>query len=489
MVEEIYLLLPMFILSVAIIVFLIVDGIWKNKTVNFWGSIISLLLSFVVTFWSMQYLDFAHNPDYSKFITKGFLAFNGFSYYFDLIFFFAGILTILASRDYQRANYKELNEFYTLVLISTFGMTIISHSNNLLALFLGIETMSLSFYVLAGFFRKSQQSVEAGIKYFLLGAFATGFLVYGIAFVYGATKSIDFSSIALAVQSGNFTSIYLAIGIGLIFIGLSFKVAAFPFHQWAPDVYTGAPTTVSAFMSTAGKASAIFALFLVAKSILLPMRGLEATLKTVANIQTILAVISALTMLVGNFIALVQKDVKRMLAYSSVAHAGYLLMGIVANNPEGWNAIGFYALAYLFMQFGAFTILSLGEKEDNKFNTIEDYYGFSKKHPFLAGTMSVFMLSLAGIPPFAGFFGKYFLFLSAIKAGYLWLTIIAVISSIISMYYYIGLILAMYFKEQKEGIEPRFGLPFVAVLFCLFATILFGLIPQYVIDFTYLLLG
>ncbi|MFN3270721.1 MAG: NADH-quinone oxidoreductase subunit N, partial [Candidatus Kapaibacteriota bacterium] len=207
------------------------------------------------------------------------------------------------------------------------------------------------------------------------------------------------------------------------------------------------------------------------------------------NMQTILAVISALTMLVGNFIALVQKDVKRMLAYSSVAHAGYLLMGIVANNPEGWNAIGFYALAYLFMQFGAFTILSLGEKEDNKFNTIEDYYGFSKKHPFLAGTMSVFMLSLAGIPPFAGFFGKYFLFLSAIKAGYLWLTIIAVISSIISMYYYIGLILAMYFKEQKEGIEPRFGLPFVAVLFCLFATILFGLIPQYVIDFTYLLLG
>ncbi len=286
---------------------------------------------------------------------------------------------------------------------------------------MGLKRCLLVFTFWLVFFRKSQQSVEAGIKYFLLGAFATGFLVYGIAFVYGATKSIDFSSIALAVQSGNFTSIYLAIGIGLIFIGLSFKVAAFPFHQWAPDVYTGAPTTVSAFMSTAGKASAIFALFLVAKSILLPMHGLEATLKTVANIQTILAVISALTMLVGNFIALVQKDVKRMLAYSSVAHAGYLLMGIVANNPEGWNAIGFYALAYLFMQFGAFTILSLGEKEDNKFNTIEDYYGFSKKHPFLAGTMSVFMLSLAGIPPFAGFFGKYFLFLSCNQG---WLSLV-----------------------------------------------------------------
>lgn len=487
MIEEFYLLLPMIILSIAIIILLVVDGVWKNKKVNFWGSLLSLLIAFISIFISIQYI--GENYDYSRFVTKGFLSFSGFSYYFDMIFVFAAILTLMSSRDYQRVKYKELNEFYTLVLIATFGMTIISHSNNLLALFLGIETMSLSFYVLAGFFRTSHQSVEAGIKYFLLGAFATGFLVYGIAFVYGSTKAIDFATISIALKGGNFNSVFLAIGIALIFIGLAFKIAAFPFHQWAPDVYTGAPTTVSAFMSTAGKASAVFALFLIAKAILLPMQGMTLLSHSASNILSILAVISALTMLVGNFIALVQKNVKRMLAYSSVAHAGYLLMGIVANNVEGWNAIAFYALAYLFMQFGAFSLLSLSEKSENDFNTIEDYYGFSKKHPLLAGTMAVFMLSLAGIPPFAGFFGKYFLFVSAIKAGFLWLTIVAVISSIISMYYYIGLILAMYFKEYKEGIEPRFGLSFVAVLLCLFATILFGLIPQYVIDFTYNLLG
>lgn len=489
MIEEIYLTLPHILLSVSIIIWLVVDGIWKNKSLNFWGVLTSLVLSFLSVFVSLQYIYFAENFDYSKFVTKGLLSFDGFSYFFDLLFIFASILTVVSSRDYQRVKYKELNEFYTLVLISVFGMTVISHSNNFITLFLGIETMSLSFYVLAGFFRKSIQSVEAGIKYFLLGAFATGFLVYGIAFVYGATKSLYFSNVALAIKATYLNELYIAIGLGLIFIGLAFKVAAFPFHQWAPDVYTGAPTTISAFMSTAGKASAIFALFLVAKNIVLPFSFNEASKALAANFQDIIAVISAATMLVGNFIALVQKNVKRMLAYSSVAHAGYLLMGLVANNPEGWNAIAFYSLAYLFMQFGSFAILSLSENEENDYNTIEDYYGFSKKHPFLAGTMSVFMLSLAGIPPFAGFIGKYFLFLSALKAGYLWLTIIAVISSIISMYYYIGLILAMYFKEYKEGIQPRFGLSFYAILICLVFTILLGILPQYIVDFTYYLLS
>ncbi|MGC8747883.1 MAG: NADH-quinone oxidoreductase subunit N [Candidatus Kapaibacteriota bacterium] len=490
MIEEVLLLLPMIIISASIIVFLVVDGVWKNKDVNFWGSLVVLLLSFASIFVSLQSFGIAGNIDTSKLITRGILSFKGFSYYFDLIFLTSAILTLLSSREYQKAMYKELNEFYTLVLISTFGMMIIAHSNNLLALVLGIETMSLSFYVLAGFFRKSQQSVEAGFKYFLLGAFATGFLVYGIAFVYGATKTLDYGVISNLVSSGAFNNVFLAIGVALIFIGLAFKIAAFPFHQWAPDVYSGAPTTVSAFMSTAGKASAVFALFLIAKTVIIPLQNINALSHASLNIQTILAVISASTMLVGNFIALVQKNVKRMLAYSSVAHAGYLLMGIVSNNPEGWNAIGFYALSYLFMQFGAFTILSLCEKQNYEFNSIEDFYGFSKKHPFLAGTMSVFMLSLAGIPPFAGFFGKYFLFLATIKSGFLWLTIIAVISSIISMYYYIGLILAMYFKEYKgEGIEPRFGMAFIAILLCLFGTVVLGLIPGYIVDFTYHLLS
>ncbi len=489
MIEEFYLLLPHILLSISIILWLVVDGLWKNKTLNFWGTFVSLVLTFFSIFISLNYIPVSGQMEFTHLATKGMLSFDGISYYFDLIFISSGIFTIITSRNYQREKYTELNELYSLILIAVFGMLIISHSTNFLTLFLGIETMSLSFYVLAGFFRKSFQSVEAGIKYFLLGAFATGFLVYGIAFIYGATKSLNFSDITVLIQKAEFNIVYLSLGLALVFVGLSFKVAAFPFHQWAPDVYTGAPTTISAFMSTAGKASAIFAMFLIAKNVLFQFSLFDSTKEFYKDTQLILALISAATMLVGNFIALVQRNVKRMLAYSSVAHAGYLLMGIVANNIDGWNAIAFYSLAYFLMQFGAFIILSLSETKDNDFNAIEDFYGLSKKHPFLAGAMSVFMLSLAGIPPFAGFFGKYLLFVSTIKSGFLWLTIIAVISSIISMYYYIGLILAMYFKEFKEGIKPRFGLPFVAVVVCLVLTLAFGIFPQYVIDFTIFLLG
>jgi len=485
---EFYALLPLVFLSFSSLLWLVVDGIWKNKNLNFLGTFVALLVTFVSVFISLQYSDIVSGIERNQLVTKGFLSFNGFSYYFDLVFVFAGILTLLSSRDYQQTKYVELNEFYTLILISVFGMTIISHSNNLLTLFLGIETMSLSFYVLAGFFRKSNESVESAVKYFVLGAFATGFLVYGIAFIYGATRSLYFDELSLLIQSGSFQKTYFTIGLVLVLIGLAFKIAAFPFHQWAADVYTGSPTTIAGFMSTAGKASAIFGLYLIARYLIFPFSGIELTKFTSSQVQLVIAIISALTMLVGNFIALVQKNVKRMLAYSSIAHAGYLLMGIVANNPEGWNAIGFYSLSYLFMQIGAFLVLANLETAEVDFVTMEDFSGFSRKHPFIAGTMSVFMLSLAGIPPLAGFFGKYLLFVSAIKAGYLWLAIIAVIASIISMYYYIGLILYMYFKEPKLDFSPRLGLPLVSILLCLVGTIILGIVPQYIIDFTFSLI-
>lgn len=484
MINEFLSLMPLVIISVATVVFIVLDGILKNKKLNFWGTLLTLIVTFVSVFISIQYLQVVSTVNSDQLITKGIISFNGISYFFDLIFLLSAILTLLSSRDYQKAKYIELNEFYSLILFSVLGMMIISHSNNLLTLFLGIETMSLSFYVLAGFFRKSNESVESAIKYFLLGAFATGFLVYGIAFIYGATKSLDFTYITGIVQQGNFIKIYFLIGSALVLIGLSFKIAAFPFHQWAPDVYTGSPTTIAGFMSTAGKASAIFGFYLIFRYIIFPYSGINLTQTISSQFQLVLAIISALTMLVGNFIALVQKNVKRMLAYSSVAHAGYLLMGIVSNNPQGWNAIAFYSLSYLLMQLGAFLVLSTIENTEKDFVTFEDFSGFSKKHPFVAATMSVFMLSLAGIPPLAGFFGKYLLFVSAIKAGFLWLTIIAVISSIISMYYYIGLILFMYFKEEKEAITPRFGLPAIAIVICLAGTIIFGIVPQYIVDFT-----
>lgn len=481
--------LPLIILGAFAILLLISDGIWKSKKLNFYGTLFALILAFAGTIVSIMNYSLVVGLDPNALVSKGTLSFVGYSYYFDLIFIFAGILTLLAGKDFIRREYKELNEFYTLIILAIFGMSLIAHSNNLIILFLGIETMSLSFYVLAGFFRTSNESVEAAIKYFLLGAFATGFLVYGMAMVYGASKSLMINEISDYIKSGNLHQLYFTIGIALLFIGLSFKVAAFPFHQWAPDVYYGAPTVVGGFMSTAGKSAAILALLILGKNFIFTNAEFNLGGSYSRNIQDILAYVSAATMLVGNFTALVQKNIKRMLAYSSVAHAGYLLIGIVANNPEGWNGIAFYSLSYLFMQFGAFAIVSINEREEGKYNLYEDYKGYSKSHPFIAGILSIFMLSLAGIPPFAGFFGKYYLFVSAIKANYLWLTIIAVISSIVSMYYYIGLILVMYFKEPSVELKTNVGLPLVAVVICLLGTLFFGIFPQLVLDFTYRFLG
>lgn len=482
---EILSLLPLLIMSFFSIFLFVIDGIWNNQKINFWFSILAVALSMLSVVLALENHSRAIIMPLKELLTKGMISFAGYTYYFDLVFLFSALLTFISGKYYIQREYKELNEFYSLVLIATIGMMVISHSNNLLVLFLGIETMSLSFYVLSAFFRNSIESVEAGVKYFLLGAFATGFFAYGIAFIFGSTQSINYQSIAFAINANSFDMIYLSIGIALVLIGLSFKIAAFPFHQWAPDVYFGAPTVASGFMSTAGKSAAVLAFLLIVKAFFYSPSGVgNAFLGITQNLQLILAIISAATMLIGNFIALVQKNVKRMLAYSSVAHAGYLLMGIVSKNFEGWNAIAFYVLSYLFMQFGAFAILSINERENGKFNTYEDYNGFSRKHPLIAAILSIFMFSLAGIPPFAGFIGKYYLFVSAIKSGFLWLTIVAVLSSIISMYYYIGLILAMYFKESKVELKPEINFSFISIILCALGTIFFGIFPQIIVNFT-----
>ncbi|MGQ9819158.1 MAG: NADH-quinone oxidoreductase subunit N [Candidatus Kapaibacteriales bacterium] len=482
---EIFSILPLLIVVFFSIFLLVIDGIWNSKKFNFWFSLIAVVLSMVSVIVALEYQPQVIKIPSQELLTKGMISFAGYTYYFDLVFLLSAFLTFISGRYYIRREYLELNEFYSLVLIATFGMMVISHSNNLLLLFLGIETMSLSFYVLSAFFRNSMESVEAGVKYFLLGAFATGFFAYGVAFIFGGTKFIDYPSIASVIATNSFNPIFFSIGMALVLIGLSFKIAGFPFHQWAPDVYFGAPTIVSGFMSTAGKSAAVLAFLLIVKMFFYndnASNGIFLNIKQ--NLQIILAVISATTMLIGNFIALVQKNVKRMLAYSSVAHAGYLLMGIVSNNPEGWNAIAYYVLSYLFMQFGAFAILSINERENGKFNSYEDYYGFSRKHPLIAAIFSIFMFSLAGIPPFAGFIGKYYLFVSAIKSGFLWLTIVAIISSIISMYYYIGLVLAMYFKELKGELSPEINFSFISIILCALGTIFFGIFPQIIMNFT-----
>jgi len=470
--QEFLLSSPLLFLSIMATALMVIDAlIKKSSKVTFTVSWVTLLVTAVLSALTLTSSGTAFN---------GMITLGSFGAFFDILFCSAGILTLLAARPFMQREGLEQDEFHSLLLFSVSGMMLIAHAANMLTLFIGIEVMSVCFYVLAGYSRNSVRSVESSLKYFLLGAFATGFLVYGMALIYGATGSMSYSQIfaATTTQPLHFPALMM-IGIGLLIIGLSFKAAAFPFHQWAPDVYQGAPTVVTAFMSTAGKVAAFSALMPII-AIVAPAGGMK--------LQMVLALLSATTMLVGNISALAQTNIKRMLAYSSVAHAGYLMMGLVAESvndghsmmsTRGINGIMFYLTAYLFMQLGAFVIVSVLEKSNEKNLELADYAGLSKRHPVLAALMTMFMLSLAGIPPFAGFFGKYYLFTAAIEAGYTWLTIVAVISSIISVYFYIGLIVKMYFTEPNDETQMggETGLAGITLILSSVAVVLLGLLP------------
>lgn len=486
--------LPVFLISVFSVLIILIDAIsGKNKQIVFVSSIIALLATAGAAGYTLM-LDYTvfnfTSPDYLP-ITSGALSFGGFSAAFDILFALAGVMTIVSSRYYLRREFKDYDEYYSLMIFAINGMILISHANSMLMMFIGIEMMSISFYVLAGFIRNKINAVEASLKYFLLGSFATGFLIYGMAMIYGATGSIDFETIRYSVENGLVQNTYFTIGLALFMIGLAFKISAVPFHQWAPDVYTGAPTVVTAFMSTAGKAAA-FAAFLIFAQNLINVQfassavgdAIDSVKSTVSSARNVLAWIAALTMLLGNITALVQPNVKRMLAYSSVAHAGYILMGIVGGNQIGYSGVLFYSAAYMFMQIGAFIVVSVIERDLDKNMNISDYAGLHKKNPFTAALMAIFMFSLAGLPPFAGFPGKYMLFISTVEAGYTWLTIVAVVATIISMYFYIGLVLQMYFKDIEANIpeaDTR-GSAFTLALATV-GVLALGIFPQFLIDF------
>ncbi|MFZ4567892.1 MAG: NADH-quinone oxidoreductase subunit N [Bacteroidota bacterium] len=463
MVQDLLFTAPFTFLSVMAIIAMVLDALIVNSSrITFIFSAITLLISGILGISTFG----LHGIGFNGMVTGG-----GFAAYFDILFSIGGLLTILTSRQYLQRENIEHDEFYSLVLFAVAGMMLIAHSNHLLILFIGIEVMSVSFYILSGYMRNNAKSVESSLKYFLLGAFATGFLVYGIALIYGSTGSMDYNQIALNINNNalNFPAL-LPVGIALIVIGLSFKAAAFPFHQWAPDVYQGAPTIVTAFMSTAGKAAA-FAAFIPIVTVLMPAAPVK--------LQMIFAVMSAATMLIGNISALAQSNIKRMLAFSSVAHAGYIMMGLVSGSQYGYGGIVFYLTAYMFMQIGSFIIVAILERNGEKYLELSDYAGLSKRHPVLAAFMAIFMLSLAGIPPFAGFFGKYFLFTAAIDAGFLWLTLVGVLSSIISVYFYIGLIVKMYFTEpegQREDNEV--GMSGLSLIITIAGVIVLGILPS-----------
>ena len=426
-----------------------------------------------------------YNLQAESYVAFGGLFLNsGYSNFFTIIFSAATILTAVLAERYLHEQEVLIGEFCALLLFAASGMVMMSAGANLIVTFLGLETMSIAFYILCGLFRTKEESNESALKYFLLGAFATGFFLYGIALIYGSFGSMSLIDIHNAVVSGVsksvsiYTSPILLLGVILLLVGFAFKVAAFPFHQWAPDVYEGAPTIVSGYLSTAGKAAAFSAFVLIFGHALIPEGTLNADS---AKIQLILAALAACSMLYGNIVAIAQTKIKRMLAYSSTAHAGYLLLGVAAFNRSGATGIGIYSAVYLLMQISAFGMVALLEKETGTGLDLEDYVGLGKRRPYAALILSVIMLSLAGIPPFAGFFGKYYLFMAAIEAHMTWLAIVGVVSSIIGSYFYLRVIVLMYFRDPVHADDviavKENTISYIAIGLASIILVVFGLMP------------
>jgi NADH-quinone oxidoreductase subunit N len=364
---------------------------------------------------------------------------DGYALFFDVVICYAAALVVMLSMDYLGRTGGESGEYYALVLFATAGMMLMASAGDLIVVFLSLELMSLSLYVLAGLFKRRLTSGEASMKYFLLGAFATSFLLYGIALIYGATGSTNLDRIAASAAARGGDPLLL-IGLGLLLVGFGFKISSVPFHMWAPDVYEGAPTTITALIATGSKAGAFAALIRV---LMVALPGAQA------DWSALLWGVAALTMTLGNVVALAQSNLKRMLAYSSIAHVGYMLMGLVAGGAPGMGAILFYLLAYTFTTIGAFGVIALCARAGEEAVEVGDYAGLARRHPVLAATLALFLLSLIGIPPLAGFVAKFYLFGSAVRAGYIWLTVIAVLNSAVAAYYYLRVIVYMYMREPE----------------------------------------
>ncbi|HWC03412.1 MAG TPA: NADH-quinone oxidoreductase subunit N [Methylomirabilota bacterium] len=371
---------------------------------------------------------------------QGMLVADGFALFFNVVIGAATILVLLLSVGYLPRLGVAAGECYALVLFATIGMMLMTSGTDLLVVFLALELMSLSLYVLAGTFRARPEGHEAALKYFLLGAFASGFFLYGIALLYGATGTTNLTRLGTALSAPDATRNPMVLaGLALLLVGFGFKASAVPFHQWAPDVYQGAPTAVAALIATGSKAAAFGALLRV----LIAMQALQA------DWGVALWMLAALTMTIGNVVALAQANVKRLLAYSSIAHGGYMLVGIAAGLGSGTPAVLFYLGVYAVASVGAFGTILLLEREGEEAVDLAAYGGLARRHPVLAFGFTVFLLALIGMPPTAGFVGKFYLFSAAIQRGLVWLAVIAVLNSVLAAYYYLRLIVYMYMREPE----------------------------------------
>jgi NADH-quinone oxidoreductase subunit N len=463
--NDIVTILPPLVLVVGAIVILLADLAipQENKALTGWLALLVYGLSFVslILIWNQNSSGFGNMT-----------AVDSYALFLDGLIAAIGFIVVLLTLRYNSERGIQRGEFYPLLLFSTSGMMLMAHALNLLIVFISIELLSIPLYILCGFARPRTDSEESSLKYFLLGSFASGFLVYGIALIYGATGTTQLASIASKLTAGGASDTLLLFGgTALVLVGLGFKVAAVPFHMWTPDVYEGAPTTVTAFMATATKAAGFAAVLRVF------LFGLGPILSTW---QPAILVISALTMIVGNVVALSQTNLKRMLAYSSIAHAGYVLMGVASGNSAGATGVLFYLVSYAVTTLAAFAVMTVMSSETGEDQTIEAYAGLMQRRPLLALVMALAMFSLTGVPPTAGFAGKYFLFQAAISSGLTWLAIIGVLTSAISAYFYLRVVVTMFMREPADQpaplslASPTRGL---AVALTAIATLVIGVLP------------
>ena len=422
-------------------------------------------------------------PDVTAF--AGHLYGGGAASIANLIVLVGALGSLALSVPYLRRIGHNYGEVHALILFAVSGMMTLASSGSLITLFVGLETMSVCLYVLTGLVREESTANESALKYFLLGAFSTGFFLYGIALLYGATGVMTFDELAPALLVTDRTALFV-VGVGLLLIGFFFKVSAVPFHMWTPDVYQGAPTTLTAFMSTASKAAA-FAALIVVLARALPVGVVDGT------VQVALAVVAAVTMVGGNVAALTQTNVKRMLAYSSVAHAGYILAGLAAGTGVGYGAALFYLLAYTLMNVGAFGAISALEWDGDQGaeQTLDSLAGMGYRKPFLGVALGVFMFALTGFPPLAGFIGKYLVFAAAIDAGLVWLAVLGVLTSVVSAFYYIRVLVVLWMRQPSEAPEnvqkaafPVSTTTLIVVGVCALALLALGVLPAGLIEAT-----
>jgi NADH-quinone oxidoreductase subunit N len=397
---------------------------------------------------------------------------DGFSVFFHVLVIAIAAVVILSSYEYLAVQRIRAGEYYALILFGVVGMALMSSAIELVLIFIALEISSISSYVLAGFRRHEAASAESSLKYFLLGSFATAFFLYGVALMFGATGSTNIDQIGSSLRTGP-VPLLAFVAVAFMFVGLGFKVAAAPFHIWTPDVYEGAPAPVVGFMSTAPKAAAFAVLLRVVFVV------------DVHGLVWVIWLAAALSMTLGNMGALVQDNVKRLLAYSAIAHAGYTLVAFAAAPALGTSAAMFYTAAYAAMNLGAFAVVSHFANAGERYVTLEDYEGLGRSSPLLAATLTIFLLSLIGIPMTGGFFAKFYVFNAAVKANLIWLTIIGVVNGGVGAYYYLRIIVMMYMRESRREV-PVTRVPFglgVALACCLVATLYFGIFPGRVLQF------